>query len=345
MIPLSDAAFFRRTLIVLAVIAVGVLAWRLVRVELLLFGSILVAVVLRRLSHLAVRYTPLGPKLALSVTIVGLVLLLALMGAFFGWRIQAQVTEATELLPKAFRVFMDGLRQSPFGGQLIEEMHKLHVEQAMPALSRLPSFAVSAMVGLGEFLAVLVGGIYLAAQPELYRGGLLGLLPARARHWTAGTLDEAGEALHQWLLGQLVAMVAVGVLSGLGLWIIGVPAATALGLFAGLAEFVPVAGPIISAIPAILLALLHGVDKAAWTLLLFCAVQQFEGHVILPVVQRRFATLPPVVTVFAVLGFALVLGPLGVLLGVPLTVVGMVVLRRARRAEEAGAAGADQTPA
>jgi predicted PurR-regulated permease PerM len=327
-LTVSDATFFRRTLIALAVIAGAVLAWRLRDVEFLLFGSILVAVALRRLMRPVARLTPLGDGMALGATIVGLLLLLALVGAFLGWRLQAQISEATALLPKGFSVFMQQLRSNPFGSRLLEEMGKLRMEQALPALSRLPFFAVSAVSAVVAGLAVIVGGVYLAAQPGLYRSGLLRLLPPGARGWTDGLLHQTGDALHRWLLAQIVAMTSVGVLVGLGVWAIGIPAPMALGVFAGLAEFVPVAGPILSAVPALLLALLLGLDKAAWTLVLFVGVQQFENHVLLPLVQRRFAALPPVVTLFAILSFSVVFGPLGALLGVPLTVVAMVMVKR-----------------
>ena len=197
----------------------------------------------------------------------------------------------------------------------------------MPALMHLPLFAWRGMELMGEALAALVGGIYLAAQPHLYRRGLMRLLPARLHPWTESLLDDTGLRLRQWLIAQLIAMISIGVLVGAGLSLIGVPAALALGLFAGLAEFIPVAGPIIGAIPALLIALLHGVRMAEYVLALFVVVQQFEGHVLLPLVQQRFATLPPVVTVFALIGFAVLFGWVGVLLAVPLAVAGAVLLK------------------
>jgi predicted PurR-regulated permease PerM len=314
-LALSDTGFFRRTLIVLAVIASAALAWRLREVEFLLFGSILVAVALRRLMRPVARVTRFGEGMALGVTITGLLLALALFGAFLGWRLQAQVSEATELLPQGFGLLMQKFRSDPLGNRLLEGILKLRMEQALPALGRLPFFALSAASVVVSGLAVLVGGVYLAVQPRLYRSGLLGLLPPGARGWTDG-------------MAQFVGMASVGALVGLGVWLIGVPAPMALGLFAGLAEFVPVASPIVSAVPALLLALLSGLDKAAWTLALFVLVQQFENNVLLPLVQRRFAALPPVVTLFAILSFSVVFGPLGALLGVPLTVVAMVVVKR-----------------
>ena len=323
----QDTNIFRRTAIVLAMIVALLAAWRLRELILLLFGSVLIAVFLRRLMAPLKRWTRLPEGVALFLVVVGVLLLLAGFGFFFGWRIQGQVVEAFDLLPKGYHQFMNWVRSTPIAGRIAVAAQQLHISAAMPVLSQLPIFAVSATAVVGEALAAIVGGIYLAAQPDLYRRGLLRLLPARLRPWTESLVDETGSRLRQWLIAQLIAMISIGLLVGAGLSLIGVPAALALGLFAGLTEFIPVAGPILGAVPALLIGLLHGVRMAEYVLALFVVVQQFEGHVLLPLVQQRFATLPPVVTVFALLGFAVLFGWVGVLLAVPLAVAGAVLLK------------------
>jgi predicted PurR-regulated permease PerM len=121
-------------------------------------------------------------------------------------------------------------------------------------------------------------------------------------------------------------MMLVFVLTGLGLWAIGLPAALALALLAGLAEFVPLVGPIVATIPALLIALSVGLETALWTLLLYIAIQQVESNVLIPLVQRRVVELPPVVTLFAVV--ALLFGLLGVLFATPLAVVVLVAVKK-----------------
>jgi predicted PurR-regulated permease PerM len=310
-------------------------AWRLRELILLLFGSVLIAVFLRRLMVPVRRWARLPEGPALFLVVAGVLLLLASLGFFFGLRIQGQVAEAADLIPKGLRIFTDWVRSTPIGSRIMGE---LHISAAMPALMQVPMFVGSAVVMLGESLAALVGGIFLAAQPDLYRGGLMRLLPPRLRPWTGSLLDETGSRLRQWLVAQLIAMTSIGVLAGAGLSVIGVPTPLALGLFAGLVEFIPVAGPILGAVPALLIALLHGVHMAGYVLLLFVLVQQFEGHVLLPLVQQRFATLPPVVTIFALLGFAALFGWVGVLFATPLAVAGAVLLKHLTPKEEPPAA-------
>ena len=139
---------------------------------------------------------------------------------------------------------------------------------------------------------------------------------------------ESERALRLWLKGQLIAMVAVGLLVGLGLWALGMPSALALGLLAGMLEFIPFAGPLIAAIPAILLALAVGPDMALWVLLLYFAVQQFEGYVLTPLVQQYAVDLPGVVLLFSLLAFGTLFGTLGLILAAPLTVVSYVLVKR-----------------
>jgi predicted PurR-regulated permease PerM len=123
-------------------------------------------------------------------------------------------------------------------------------------------------------------------------------------------------------------MMLVFVLTGLGLWAIGLPAALALALLAGLAEFVPLIGPVVAAIPALLIALAEGWQTALWTLLLYLAIQQVESNLIMPLVQHRVVSLPPAVALFAVVAFGLLFGSLGVLFATPLAVVIFVAVKK-----------------
>jgi predicted PurR-regulated permease PerM len=123
-------------------------------------------------------------------------------------------------------------------------------------------------------------------------------------------------------------MMLVFVLTGLGLWAIGVPAALALALLAALAEFVPLVGPVVSAIPALLIALSDSWQTALGTLLLYVAIQQIESNLIMPLVQRRVVSIPPAVTLFAVVAFGLLFGSLGVLFATPLAVVVFVAVKK-----------------
>jgi predicted PurR-regulated permease PerM len=133
-------------------------------------------------------------------------------------------------------------------------------------------------------------------------------------------MDFSAAALQQWLIGQLMAVALVGVIISLGATYLGLPSPLALGLIAGLSEFIPFAGPLLGAVPAVLLALTQGWQQVALTVGLFVFVQLLESNLITPLIQRRMVSLPPVVTLFAILCFGLLFGPLGLLFATPLAV-------------------------
>jgi predicted PurR-regulated permease PerM len=195
-------------------------------------------------------------------------------------------------------------------------------------LSNLGGLAMSVGNALADTVLVLIGGIYLAAQPDLYRRGIVQLVPPRGRELAGQALSDSGTALKRWLLGRLTAMAAVGILTGIGLSIIGVPSALTLGLLAALLDFVPFIGPIIAAIPAILIALTQSPEAALWTAGLYLLVQQLEGNIIDPMVQQRAVDLPPALLIFSLVAGGLLFGVIGILFAAPLTVVIFVLVKR-----------------
>ncbi len=122
-------------------------------------------------------------------------------------------------------------------------------------------------------------------------------------------------------------MALVALITGIALMALGVPNAIALALFAGLAEFVPIVGPIAAAIPALIIALSQSYELALWVLVVFVVIQHVEGYVIQPLLQRKLVALPPALLLFAIVAFGLIFGPLGVILAAPLTVLVFVLVR------------------
>jgi len=188
-------------------------------------------------------------------------------------------------------------------------------------LARALSWGTTAVAIAASLLLVIIGGIYMAIDPEVYRNGLIKLFPLGWQDRVRATLDDAGEALRLWLAAQLTAMVLVGLMIATGAFLIGIPSPLALGLIFGLMEFVPVVGPIAGAVPVLLVALGQGWEMALWALGLVLVVQQVESNLIMPLVSGRAVQLPPAVGLFAVVAMGIVFGPLGLVLGYPLAVV------------------------
>lgn len=174
---------------------------------------------------------------------------------------------------------------------------------------------------------VLFIGLFTAADPGGYRDGLVGLVPPGARARAREVLFQVWRALRGWLLGKLLAMVLVGLLTGVGLAVLGMPFALTLGLLAGLFELIPFVGPVLAAVPALLIALTQSPWQILYVALLFLIVQQLEGNLITPLVYKRTVALPPVLTLAAVLVMGTLFGLLGLFVATPLLAAALVIVR------------------
>jgi predicted PurR-regulated permease PerM len=162
-------------------------------------------------------------------------------------------------------------------------------------------------------------GVYLAAEPEVYFSGLRRMVPQCNRPTLDACALRAIHMIRSWLFAQMLSMVAIGVLVTIGLLMIGIPLAGTLGVIAALLTFIPNLGPILSVVPAALLALAISPAKGLLTLLLFMVVHFLEGNIITPLLQRKIVRLPPALTLVAQLLLAVIAGPLGLALAAPLT--------------------------
>ncbi|MBB1489983.1 MULTISPECIES: AI-2E family transporter [unclassified Paracoccus (in: a-proteobacteria)] len=317
------AAVFVTLLLILLVLA----AWQLSFVLLLAFAGILLAVLLRHLALVLSRHTPVSTSAGVLVVALGIAALLVLGIVFLGPQLFGQVDQVIRSLPAALGQAEALLQQYSWGQFLLERVPTADERPNWNILGTI-SGTVSTVVGvLANMVIVVTVAIFLASDPQLYRRGVLHLIPLDKRERAAEIMDALGQGLWRWLIGQGVAMATVAVLSGLGLWLIGVPLAMGLGLIAGLMDFIPYVGPWLGAAPAVLLALAQGPTEAAYTALLFLVIQQVEGNVLMPVIQKRASALPPVLTILAVVAFGVLFGFMGVLLATPLLLVTIILVR------------------
>jgi predicted PurR-regulated permease PerM len=321
----SDFDFVRRVLIVVAIAAVVGAIWALSDIILLLFGSILVAVVFRAIADPIARRLRIRDRWALALAGLLVVSSLAVGIFLFGAQLANQMRGLFEQLPMAFGRLAEALQLGSFadllkGSGLASSLGNL--------ASKMFTWGTSVLGALASVVLVIFGGIYLAADPQLYREGFIKLIPPAFQSNVSATLDDAGTALRRWLAGQLIAMVLVGGLTGLGLWIVGVPSAMALGFIAGLAEFVPILGAIVAAVPAIVIASTQGWEMVLWAVGVLVIVQQIENNLIAPVLAKRMVSVAPVVGLFAVVAMGVLFGPLGLLFGFPLAIVTDIAVRR-----------------
>ena len=179
-------------------------------------------------------------------------------------------------------------------------------------------FISSTLAIVAGFLIIVFLSIYIAADPSMYHAGIMHLFPHRHRKRAGEVLSAMADVLRRWLLTQLIAMVAIGVVTTIALLLLGVKAPFALGAIAGLLEFVPTIGPIMSAIPGITMGFLDSAQKALYVGIAYLTIQQLEGHILIPLLMKGEMDLPPVLTIFAQALMALLFGFIGLMVAVPL---------------------------
>ncbi len=180
--------------------------------------------------------------------------------------------------------------------------------------------------GVGNFFVVIFLGLLLAAQPKLYRDGVLRFVPPRHAREAAHVIDDVGETLRRWLLGQMATMSSLFILTWAGLTIIGVPGALVLGFLTGLLTFIPNVGAIFAGFLIVLASLGSGLTAIISAFGLYLAVQFLEGNVLTPLIQRHAISIPPATLFAAQIFLGVLFGFWGLALALPLIAVIKVVL-------------------
>ena len=319
---LTDSQFIRRTLIVVAILALFALAWILREVLLMVFGAIVVATLFRALAG---QFRKIGVPESGSLLLAVLSVFVVVGGAaaLFGAQLMAQAEELSTSIPNAWAALKEQL-----GGIGIPSDLFQMGGGAGGMSSTVGSLVMSLGTGLADGLLIVVGGIFLAASPRFYRIGAVKLVPEQRRGQLFGAFEASGTALKLWLKAQLLTMAVVGTLTGVGLYLIGVPSWLALALLAALLEFVPYVGPIVAAVPAILLAAAVDPQTALLTVGLYVLIQQLEGYVLSPLIQQWAVELPGALLLFSLLACGTLFGAIGIIFAAPLTVVLFVMVKK-----------------
>jgi len=323
----------QRVLIAVGIVALFLvlvyLLYRAAQILLLLFACILVAVFLDGLAVYLSDRTLLSRGWALALVLTLLLVISVAGGWLMGPRIADQVVQLTERIPDAVESIRSGLLQYEWVQRLLSSTPE--PQQILPlgseVLGSLTGIFSTAVGYVTSVPVVLFLGVYLAASPHLYIKGAIHLLPLARRNRAREVFDALGQALRWWLIGRMASMAVVGALTVLGLSIIGVSLALTLGLIAALLSFVPYLGPVLSAIPALLVVLVESPKKVIHVALVYSAVQALESYFITPLIQHRAVSIPPALLLIAQILMGVLAGPVGVLLSTPLAVVVVVVVQ------------------
>jgi predicted PurR-regulated permease PerM len=310
-----------------AIVSLAIITILILRVAfnilLMALAGVLIAVYFHGVADMITVKIKMSRKLALSISIVGSVMLLAATGWFVGSKVQRQVAELSNTLPQTIKVARDKIANTPLGAKFIEytsgnNSQKL-VETATTFFST--SFGI-----IGDLYIILFLGIFFTADPSLYKNGILFLFPSRQKSTGIIILKKIEHALKGWLKSILVSIVLISVLVALGLSLTGLPGTTVLGLITGLLEIIPNFGPVIAMIPGVLLAFTISTKTAVIVALIYIACQTIVGNIAVPLLQKKMINIPPALTLLSQLIMGTLSGLMGIVLAVPLLAILIIVV-------------------
>jgi len=317
--------YSRYVLVTLALVALALLAVKLAPVLLLIFAGIVIATVIRAASNPLARRTGISDPIAVSI--VSAVMLAAVIAGLwlFGQQLLMQTDQLWTAIQAAWEKIQGRVADSAILSSAMDSAQA--AAGGTEAMNRIAKGTFTVFGGLGDLVLVAFLAIYLAVDPATYRNGFLALMPGSSRKHIGDAFDKAGSSLRKWLLGQLGAMVFVGVLAAIGLSIIGVPMAIPLGILLGVLDFVPVVGPFIGALPGVVIAFAQGPDLALKAIAVYVAVQFIEGHLVIPMAQKWAVSMPPALAMAAIVAAGVLFGLPGIFFALPLAVVTTVLVR------------------
>ena len=299
----------------------------------LVFGGIVFSVVISALAHFLSGKTPLPYGAAVAVV---LLLLLGIIGGG-GWllapTVSAQADQLADSLPASIQRLQQSLLQTSWGKRILEGIPKnpgKYLSAGGPGkgvLTQVTGVFSSTLGGLVNILIVLITGIYLAANPGNYRKGFARLFTPSYRDRLLFVMDECYDTLKNWFISRSITMTVVGVVTGVGLAILGIPFAIVLGIIAGILNFIPNLGPYIALAPALLVAFPQGMYEPLYVIALYMGVQSLEGYVLTPLLDKKFVSVPPALLLFAQVLLGLLVGLSGVLFASPLVAVLLVIVQ------------------
>jgi predicted PurR-regulated permease PerM len=325
--------------------------WYFASTLFLILAGVLLGVALYAMSNLLGRVTELPHSLRLAT--ICLVLLALLGGVLFlggatiagqatvlGNTIKSQVVNVKAFLEKygvdTSYLEIGNLAAVPAGASTSEApaaaaQHNLPSAGTIASsggaiLSQTLKIVLGTVGAVGNFFIVLFLGLCFAAQPGVYRKGLIAMAPARHRANVATVVDRIGETLQRWLIAQMITMFAVFLITWIGLALLGIPSSFILGVQAGLLTFIPTIGALIGGLIVVLASLASGWFAALSAFLLFLGIHVLESYILTPMLQRQALEIPPA-TLFAFqILLGVVFGIWGLALALPLMAIVKVVI-------------------
>jgi len=326
------------------------LIWYSAATLFLLFAGILFGVFLNAMTDLLARVISVGHTVRLVIVCVLFTALLSGVAVLGGATIAQQVTALSSTIRSQISNVRDFLEQHGVDTSFMTPNASADADKAgttievrprsspkLPDAGALASgtgaivgqtfrIVVGVFAGVGNFFVVIFLGLLLAAQPKLYHDGLLRFVPRPYLPQAAKLIDDIGETLRRWLLGQMATMSTLFILTWVGLSLIGIPGALVLGFLTGLLTFIPNVGAILAGCLIVLASLGSGLTAIVSAFALYCVVQFLEGNVLTPLIQRHAISIPPATLFAAQIFLGVLFGLWGLALALPVIAIIKVVL-------------------
>lgn len=311
------------------IVALGLLLlWLVAKILIFIFAGILLALLLRGLAEWLHARSRLPIRWSLAAVVVVILAIVSAVDYFLAPGIGLEFNELFKQIPAGLHRITHYLQQSPWGQSIVDQLQPGNGGiSAGTVAGRFFGIATTTFGIIVAVIVVLFIGLYGAADPEIYLAGTVRLFPLERRLRIREVLREMAQALRWWLLGRLISMAVIAVMTGVGLWLIGVRLAFTLGLLAGALSFVPYLGSISSAIPAVLIALTQSTTMVLYVIVLYVVVHIAEGYILVPLLQKKMVHLPPALTLSMQAILGTLLGVIGIALATPLTAAVVVATR------------------
>lgn len=334
--PMQAGDLYRAAIAIIATLILFQLLWSARILVLTAFLGVLFGLSAARATDWAVAHSRLNRNVAAAAVVLGTVVILL---GIFAWTAPTLVEQSADLrsrLPEAVAKFEEWLL-----GKVPDLLNAIApptadgssrivaaVTKYAPTLTNF-AFGVlqSTLVVAAGIVMVVFLALYIAADPDVYRRGTLLLVPIARRERVGELLTALGHTLRTWFATQLIAMVVIGVVTTIILAVLGVRAAFPLGVLAGIFEFIPNVGPMLAAIPAVLMGFVDSPQKALLVVGVYWAIQFLENNLLIPYLMKEQLDLPPALTLIAQVVMAFVFGFLGLFVAIPLLATVVVMMR------------------
>ena len=324
-----------RAAIWVGVVGLAVLAIYLAQSLLVIFGALVFASMLDGGARLLGRAMPISRSWRVIIVLVLAAIFMVWLFYFAGSQIAEQAAEFPALVTEQFGQLVAYLREKGFAiGQGEIQNVAQSLMSGVGSITRVIGGAFGAATTL---LLIVVIGIYLAVDPRPYERGLSWMIPQENRDQVSDTLGHMAYNMRRLLFGRIVGMVAEGLFTYAALTVVGVPMAALLGLITGLLAFIPNIGALVAGSLMVLVGFSGGTEMGLATIVIYFAVQTFDGYVLIPMIAKKTVDLAPAL----VLGFQLIMGALFGVLGLTfadpmLAMIKVALERRAHRLDHDG---------